>query len=1738
MKAGKNWPRTDYLSPDLNVDAFAQMLAAVDFDGKEEALQVLSTALPDLEKLCKILAEARESGIADLAELIDFMVLADNEIIGLWLQKRNTAANSGTWMHAMLEHTLNGFQIQPGVMETELGLAMQFLAEHADCTVFRTEWAIHAPRENLAGSIDLVLYKPSLEKYILVDWKRSEKLSHKYSSFGKTMQHPLEHVPDCQGEQYRLQLNIYRWILEAYYDVSVSEMYVVCTHPVHSPRPFLDLVPDMQEAVSILMQHVRDSDLADEEAQGFRALEENVSPTIPFEVVLPSHSGAEMHTQDELAVALGGLLDEDDAQIPSAAKKRRLMPGAAESIAKFSQSFAKAAAINADELDTCVPDVPQDGLAILTHTRAMLQELKNRFPACAEQSHRIILLAAHIAESKIPDRPMLTDLAAVAWLVEGERHMRVHKGFLWIFNGDGSFLPFSGIPPEAVLHRLGLFFKILEGSFKRLKESVRREHWCVANSIMADIQNFETEEDYYRACIEAAQLHARSDNIEEAEARVEGLEEDADGSVAVMDQPQRRGRAAAKPWTIHAAEKAWKLCQCLKAEFMHTKIIALIVEWCETEDQRRPAVCYTDSCFVYDADPALHVKQVKKSPSNNCYISIPHALLDPVLEENQRRLYRFYERTFWANHDVFICCQAAIALAKRGLNIDRCFIGISPGGVGQSLFSQHIAEMYGHNHAFFDPNIWHIEEELRKQVESFARCFVITGQEAPESSKKMHLDLFKKTMSGDGVMGRKPYGYTTRMFSIIGWKRLEVNRLMHFVGVNTGNFNSIFRRAFIYVLKARFIHEKFLAKYPDHELDGIFAADYSLSKYIPQSQCCLAGLRFQWAFEREYNLEDCYRVIEDYVNGGDGYLTEDMMRAACNLPVRQRHADVGDAGIGNLLAGDKTLQEEETRKQSEWSSFQIFLMSKMLDMSMETLSFHEFKTKISLKDRQAPNMPKDQLWDEMLRKDIVREAIVTGKTSKARGGRYIPRLDLQKRLEDICDVKKDGVRLLFEEQHDVARLQLFATGCAWRSLNVEVMQEYYAAVQKGLQSKKAGRKATSEVAKINSVEDSSKKIKEREDSIGRIIRGEIRPPNSPRVKRRKHGKRAQEEVEDEPSADIVHPQGHVTAKTVEYHFCDDPSYSVRSRRYGRNPCAQTMSRSIQAHVVDEHSIDLDIQNCAFTLLFQILQQASPSPPMTDDLQNFLEELAWRRQDVIARLPTTNAEGKELLNVVLNGGNAPNNLQDHPDIQKLQQISVYFRWLACNLLYDDYMSLKDNPKKTFPTASMLSLMWTAVEDWILDVWSEYVLSLSPQPPAHLSLHFDGLRISKSFVSDESAFIASCEQHIAEKTGFKVKIIRKHLKCVFDCFRDDAETCTLLTNVPEVCMARGNCIPCSMWHAMPFLRSGIEAALQDPDKKANQDFGTQGCREYGQTASLLGANLMCCVGLPPERVKSFLLHSEDSGMPHCVAVQTNADGTYYSVFDGNNVRRLSSQAFRSAIITGTDGSTVVSFWQRRGQEKINLEAALLQLRAGASSTSSSDDEEAQPLPREFLIDEDGVMSLSDKILDALCCEVEHVLSDLSKYIQRQDGKAICPFCPFRSFKQKRLLAHHIHKHHTKEKQCVCSGTKQKKIIYALHDYAAAMQETPRNSYLQDSAKIIRNSVHPPLSDRQNNIDKELRLVLRSSGPAYINAACIDTDCQLRRVRNIYYDHSFADMLLQEIILHHGQDACLTKTIVSLF
>ena len=88
---------------------------------------------------------------------------------------------------------------------------------------------------------------------------------------------------------------------------------------------------------------------------------------------------------------------------------------------------------------------------------------------------------------------------------------------------------------------------------------------------------------------------------------------------------------------------------------------------------------------------------------------------------------------------------------------------------------------------------------------------ITTGQEAVEGSKhSFREDFYKKHISADPVAARLPYGIVTRLVELVGWKRLELNRLVRFSAVTESSLDSIMRRSWVCQFKARFVDASIL----------------------------------------------------------------------------------------------------------------------------------------------------------------------------------------------------------------------------------------------------------------------------------------------------------------------------------------------------------------------------------------------------------------------------------------------------------------------------------------------------------------------------------------------------------------------------------------------------------------------------------------------------------------------------------------------------------------------------------------------------------------------------------------------------------------------------------------------------------------------------------------------------------------------------------------------------------------
>ena len=180
----------------------------------------------------------------------DGTIMSDEAIWELWERNRVIASLRGTLTHWLVEALLNGACIESHVMK-ELEIFMEFYTitfRSWNLTPVRTELKVYSTMLNIAGQIDLLAKNPDTNLYVIIDWKRSKELKH--GSLSSPMKYPLVDLPDCNYTTYKLQLQMYRHIVETEYFIPVAAMYIVMLHPeyegnrvIHVDRMSDDLHP-------------------------------------------------------------------------------------------------------------------------------------------------------------------------------------------------------------------------------------------------------------------------------------------------------------------------------------------------------------------------------------------------------------------------------------------------------------------------------------------------------------------------------------------------------------------------------------------------------------------------------------------------------------------------------------------------------------------------------------------------------------------------------------------------------------------------------------------------------------------------------------------------------------------------------------------------------------------------------------------------------------------------------------------------------------------------------------------------------------------------------------------------------------------------------------------------------------------------------------------------------------------------------------------------------------------------------------------------------------------------------------------------------------------------------------------------------------------------------------------------------------------------------------------------------
>jgi len=232
---------------------------------------------------------------------------------------------------------------------------------------------------------------------------------------------------------------------------------------------------------------------------------------------------------------------------------------------------------------------------------------------------------------------------------------------------------------------------------------------------------------------------------------------------------------------------------------------------------------------------------------------------------------------------------------------------------------------------------------------------------------------------------------------------------------------------------------------------------------------------------------------------------------------------------------------------------------------------------------------------------------------------------------------------------------------------------------------------------------------------------------------------------------------------------------------------------------------------------------------------------------------------------------------------------------------------------WPEASALAFMWQGVEDNILAGCRDFVLS---KPTAHLSLHFDGVRVDRDRVRAETSsadpvghFCELLSDYAFQRTGYRVTFVEKLHRLLIAETLASAERIEAAEVVPDELLGAGLCIPLSIARVM---RNGVHVRvrLHAAGLRPGAEGDAHPALAYRDVAAALDVRLRPVLDAESLGPGVWLVHTENGGVPHCMGLVISSDEACH-IFEGDRRIVIERSSFLSALRTCVDKKTVVFF-----------------------------------------------------------------------------------------------------------------------------------------------------------------------------------------------------------------------------------
>ena len=187
------------------------------------------------------------------------------EVLDEWKQKNEWACKKGSACHEYaqslwsnvkyFDKQWDGVEYVKAVDKIQKQ-ALQFRMNYDDkLEHLADEFVIGSDEYDIASAIDHLFINKFTSKLVLVDYKTNSDI-HKNEKYAKDMKVPLQHLKDFTLNHYYIQLSIYKYLVEKYTRLQISEMFIVWFSENNDNYEIIE-IPYLKKEVEMILENRR-----------------------------------------------------------------------------------------------------------------------------------------------------------------------------------------------------------------------------------------------------------------------------------------------------------------------------------------------------------------------------------------------------------------------------------------------------------------------------------------------------------------------------------------------------------------------------------------------------------------------------------------------------------------------------------------------------------------------------------------------------------------------------------------------------------------------------------------------------------------------------------------------------------------------------------------------------------------------------------------------------------------------------------------------------------------------------------------------------------------------------------------------------------------------------------------------------------------------------------------------------------------------------------------------------------------------------------------------------------------------------------------------------------------------------------------------------------------------------------------------------------------------------------------